>query len=236
MIYGKETLSILPSLLLSNMKKIIVIGEGQTEQSFCNDVLQAHFNLKGIYIQNPVIKKTRGGIVNWPALKHQIETHLLQEQTAFVTTLIDYYGLYSHHKYPGWEEAEKLVDKNSRMSKLENAMFNGIEIGLQKRFIPYIQLHEFEALLFSEIEVFEQSFEKNEFLNYNYLIETIGKNSNPEMINNGDETAPSKRLEKIIKGYDKVSYGSLLAQDIGLQKIRNKCPRFNDWIVRLENI
>ncbi len=224
------------------MKKIIVIGEGQTEQSFCNDVLKPYFGLKGIAIQNPVIKKTQGGIVKWEALKHQIETHLLQEQTTFVTTLIDYYGLYSHHKYPGWEEAEKLVDKNSRMSKLEDAMFHDIVAGLQRRFIPYIQLHEFEALLFSEIEVFDNSFEKNEFLNYDYLIETISKNSNPEMINNGNETAPSKRLSKILKDYYsensnlKVLYGSMLAQDIGLQKIRSKCPRFNNWIEKLENI
>ncbi|RYY06576.1 MAG: DUF4276 family protein [Sphingobacteriaceae bacterium] len=218
------------------MKRIIVIGEGQTEQSFCNDVLKPHFGIKGIVVQNPVIKKTRGGIVNWQALKYQVETHLRQDTTAFVTTLIDYYGLHTNHHYPDWEEAEKLVDKNSRMKKLEDAMLQDIESGLQKRFIPYIQLHEFEALLFSEIEVFDGSFEEKEFLNYNYLVETISKNSNPELINNGNETAPSKRLEKIIMGYDKVAYGSLLAQDIGLQKIRSKCPRFNSWITKLENI
>nr|WP_232335688.1 DUF4276 family protein [Mucilaginibacter arboris] len=166
----------------------------------------------------------------------------MQDKTAFVTTLIDYYGLYSYHQYPDWEEAEKLVDKNSRMKKLEDTMLLDIEAGLQKRFIPYIQLHEFEALLFSEIEVFDNSFEKQEFLDYDYLVETISKNSNPEMINNGLETAPSKRLEKIIKGYysdkenNKAFYGSTIAHDIGLQKIRSKCPRFNDWIARLENI
>ncbi|WP_299290909.1 DUF4276 family protein [uncultured Mucilaginibacter sp.] len=224
------------------MKRIIVIGEGQTEQSFCNDVLRPYFSLKGIYIQNPVISKTGGGIVNWKALKHQVEMTLLQDQTAFVTTLIDYYGLYSRHQYPRWEEAEKLVDKNSRMKKLEDAMLMDIETDLQRRFIPYIQLHEFEALLFSEIDVFNNNFEKKEFLDYNYLVETIDKNSNPEMINNGTETAPSKRLGKIIKGYysdkenNKAFYGSTLAHDIGLQKIRSKCPRFNNWIATLENI
>ncbi len=226
----------LPSLLPNSMKRIIVIGEGQTEQSFCNDVLKPYFSSIAIYIENPVIKKNKGGIVNWQALKHQIETHLLQDPTAFVTMLIDYYGLHSHHQYPDWEEVEKIVDKNSRMKKLEDAMQLNIEVGLQKRFIPYIQLHEFEALLFSEIEVFDRSFEEYEFISYDYLVETISKNSNPEMINNGNETAPSKRLEKIIKGYDKVAFGSLLAHDIGLEKIRSKCPRFNNWITRLESI
>lgn len=224
------------------MKRLIVIGEGQTEQSFCNDVLKPYFSLKGIYIENPVIKKTKGGIVNWEVLKHQIETHLLQDKTVFVTTLIDYYGLYSNHRYPSWEEAEKLTDKTSRMKKLEDAMLQDIKSTLQRRFIPYIQLHEFEALLFSDISVFDNSFENNEFLDYNYLVETISKNSNPEMINNGNETAPSKRLERIIKGYysdkenNKAFYGSILAHDIGLKKIRNKCLRFSNWITTLENI
>jgi len=224
------------------MKRIIIIGEGQTEQSFCNDVLQPYFNPKEIYIENPVIKKTHGGIVKWQVLKNQIVNHLLQDKTAFVTTLIDYYGIYGHHNYPEWKEAEKLADKNAAMAKLEKAMLCDIESDLQLRFIPYIQLHEFEGLLFSDIEVYNNSFEENEFEDYDYLIKTIKDNPNPEMINNGNTTAPSKRLAKIIKGYYsenenlKVLYGSTLAHDIGLNKIRSKCPRFNDWIIKLETI
>lgn len=222
------------------MKRIIIIGEGQTEQSFCNDVLQSHFNAKGILIQNPVIKKTHGGIVNWEALKRQVETHLIQDPTCIVSTLIDYYGLYKHHKYPFWEEAEKLANKSDRMDMLEAGMLSEIEPELQRRFLPYIQLHEFESLLFSDLDIYNNNFEADEFLDYNYLLETINQFDNPELINNGIETAPSKRLAKIIKGYfsenenQKVLYGTLLAQDIGLHKIRSKCPRFNDWIIKLE--
>lgn len=216
------------------MKRIIVIGEGQTEQSFCNDVLQPHFNKRSIYIQNPVIKKKNGGIVNWEALKHQIELHLLQDPTAFVTTLIDYYGIYEHHNYPGWKDAQKLPDKNKRMEMLESAMLNDIQPALQGRFIPYVQLHEFEGLLFSDLEVFDRNFEKNEFADYDYLEQTVRTNPNPEMINDNNETAPSKRLSRSIRGYDKVIYGSLLAQEIGISKMRSKCPRFNAWITKLE--
>lgn len=216
------------------MKRIIVIGEGQTEQSFCNDVLQPHFNKRSIYIQNPVIKKNNGGIVNWEALKQQIELHLLQDSTAFVTTLIDYYGIYEHHNYPGWKDAQKLPDKNKRMEMLESAMLNDIQPALQGRFIPYVQLHEFEGLLFSDLEVFDRNFEKNEFADYDYLEQTVQTNPNPEMINDNNETAPSKRLSRSIRGYDKVIYGSLLAQEIGISKMRSKCPRFNAWITKLE--
>lgn len=218
------------------MKRIIIIGEGQTEQSFCNDVLQSHFNKKSIFLQNPAIKKNNGGIVNWEALKHQVELHLLQDPTAYVTTLIDYYGIHEHHNYPEWIEAQKLPDKNKRMERLEYAMLNDIQPDLQRRFIPYIQLHEFEGLLFSDIEVFANNFEESEFINYEYLIETVQNNPNPEMINDNNETAPSKRLSKIIRGYLKVIYGSSLAYEIGISKIRSKCPRFNVWITKLENI
>ncbi len=224
------------------MKRIIIIGEGQTEASFCNDVLIPHFSRINTYIQNPLIKKTGGGIVNWSALKYQINKHLLEDSSVYVTTLIDYYGIHSHHQYPTWNDAERIVDKNTRMDLLENAMLNEIDTNLRNRFIPYIQLHEFESLLFSDLQVFDENFARNEFLDYNYLIETINEYPNPELINNGNETAPSKRLSKIIKGYysenenHKVLYGSLLSHDIGLNKIRAKCPRFNDWVTKLEQL
>jgi hypothetical protein len=224
------------------MARIIIIGEGQTEQSFCNDVLKLHFSNKNITIQNPVIKKTGGGIVNWQALKHQIETHLLEDQTAYVTTLIDYYGIYAHHKYPNWEAAEKLASPADRMNLIEQGMYDGIRNTLRTRFIPYIQLHEFEGLLFCDKNIFDNNFEENEFADYPYLESTISSNPNPEMINNGKETAPSKRLSRILKNYNsdnennKVVYGSLLAQEIGLQNLRTKCPRFNEWINKLEAI
>lgn len=223
------------------MKRIIIIGEGQTEQSFCNDVLQPHFNSRNIYIENPTIKKTGGGIVNWTALKFQIETHLKQDLTAFVTILINYYGIHPHHKYPAWEESLKIIDRNKRMETLEKAMLNDIDPILKHRFIPYIQLHEFECILFSDINVFESNFEENEFLDYDYLVDTIDKYPNPELINDGSETAPSKRLSKIIKGYfsdnenHKALYGSLLSNEIGIKTIREKCPRFHQWILQLES-
>jgi Domain of unknown function (DUF4276) len=218
------------------MKRLIIVCEGQTEQEFCNDILQPHFNQLGIIIQNPTIKKTSGGIVNWESLKHQIVTLLKQNQTAFVTTLIDFYGIHANHNYPNWLKANQHFDKNIGMNLMEQGMLIDIEIQYQKRFIPYIQLHEFEGLLFCDIAVFDKGFEKNEFLDYNYLVETINNNQNPESINDSSTTAPSKRLVRIIKGYSKITHGCLIAQDTGINKIRNKCTRFNNWISILEKI
>jgi len=212
------------------MKRIIIIGEGQTEQAFCNDVLQPYFNQLDIYIENPTIKKSRGGIISWIELRKQINMHLKQDNDAYVTLLIDYYGIHASHQFPGWNQSLEVVNKSERMSQLEDAMRNEIDEKTRHRFIPYIQLHEFEGLLFSDQQIIEDNFDEDEFDDYDYLVETIHKYSNPEMINDGSATAPSKRLKRIIKGYGKIVMGSLIAQEIGLTKIRGKCPRFNEWI------
>ena len=218
------------------MKRIIIINEGETEQEFCKDVLQPYFFLKDILIQHPTIKKSGGGIVAWETLKKQIETHLKQDPSVFVTTLIDFYGLHDNHKFPNWEMANRIVDINDKISFLEQSMQDTIDETLRHRYIPYIQLYEFEGLLFNNIEVFNREFTSDEFSNYSELETTFSEYPNPELINDGRETAPSKRLMRIIKGYNKPIYGSLLAQAIGLERIRNKSPRFNNWINTLEAV
>jgi hypothetical protein len=218
------------------MKRIIIVCEGETEQEFCKDVLLPHFSRQNILIENPTIKKSGGGIVAFDVLQKQIENHLKQDRNAHVTTFIDYYGLNRKLKFPKWQEAQSMLEKNTRMTFLEQAMKELIDDSLRFRFVPYIQLHEFEGLLFNNINVFDAEIAKNEFSNYAELVNTINEYPNPELINEGKETAPSKRLERLILGYNKPVFGSLLAQSIGLQNIRNKCPRFNNWITELESL
>ena len=218
------------------MKRIIIICEGQTEQEFCKNVLAPYFSSFEIYLEAPTIKKTQGGIVRWAVLKNQIERHLLEDKTAYLTTLIDYYGLYPHHEFPNWDEAERTSDRSKRMDILEKGMANDIRENLRYRFLPYIQLHEFEGLLFCDISVFETNFEAKEIIDFEYLAATIQEFTNPELINDGNETAPSKRLERHIKGYNKKLYGATLALETGLNTIRKKCPRFNNWILQIEKI
>ena len=216
--------------------RVIIICEGQTEKEFCTDVLVPHFLQKSIYLHTPLIKKSGGGIVPWKTLKSQIEAHLKQESTVVVTTLIDFYGIHKRYEYPKWEEAKQVSDKVAKMELLENGMKNDIEEGLRNRFIPYIQLHEFEGLLFSNLEIFIHNFEKAEFNKFKDFIKIFEQFQNPEDINDGATTAPSKRLCNHIQGYNKVVYGATLAEEIGLKTIREKCPRFNEWIRIIENI
>ena len=71
---------------------------------------------------------------------------------------------------------------------------------------------------------------------YEELKQTAATFDNPEVINNSRETSPSHRLERIVRGYDKVVYGNYLAESIGLNKIRERCPRFNHWIESLAGV
>ncbi len=217
---------------MNEFKNLIIVCEGPTEKEFCNTILSPYFTSHKIAIHPPLIKKTGGGIVNWEALKHQITTHLKQEKTCFVTTLIDYYGINTNHKYPEWAQAMNLSDIYQRMSHLENAMITSIDTDLQSRFIPYLQLHEFEALLFSDEIVLEKEIKDTKRITE--LRKIVAEYPNPEMINNNKTTAPSKRLENLILGYSKPIMGILLAEEIGLLTMRKKCQHFHEWIIRIE--
>ena len=219
------------------MKRIIIIVEGQTEQMFCERVLQPYFNTVNIYVSPSKIKKSSGGIVHWNSIKKQIENHLKQDKTAVVSSMIDFYGIKDRHGFPGWSRSKSYQDKYKRIKSLEDAMQADIAVDYRNRFIPYLQLHEFEGLLFSDINVYQEMFEDDEFVSYEYLIETISEFENPEMINEGKDSAPSVRLKKrILKSYNKVVHGILIAEEIGLEKIREKCPGFDAWIKELSEV
>ncbi len=219
------------------MKRVIIICEGQTEQEFCRKVLFPYiYNKHNICIHPPLIKKSMGGIVKWSVLKKEIENHLQEDQNAIATTLIDYYGLYQKYNFPRWEEGEKIVDKSKRMIFLEEAMKEDLPDKLKYRFIPYLQLHEFEGLLFNDIQIFYDQVPKSDLVGIEELEKTFENYSNPEMINNSRETSPSHRLKRIINGYDKVLYGDYFAEAIGIDRIREKSPRFNQWVEKIIKI
>lgn len=216
------------------MKRLIIVCEGATEQTFCNEILKEHLLDRGIKIECPTIKKSGGGIVSWSPLRKQIVKHL-HEGDVFVTMLIDYYGIKRSGDYPGWEESLEIADKQEMIHFLVKKMKEDVEADMQSRFIPYIQLHEFEGLLFSDICAFQKTFDAVEY-NQDKVLKIIQSFSNPELINQGPNTAPSKRLIDAIPGYDKVLYGNILATSLGLEKIRQHCPLFNEWVTILESL
>lgn len=166
-------------------------------------------------------------------MKDDILRFLKQEKGAnvFFTTMIDLYAIAP--EFPGLNESEKLRQNTlQRVDFLEKSFADDID---DRRFIPYIQLHEYEAYLFSNPTCFEFLYD-NCLDKVSVLKDIADSYETPELINDGAETAPSKRIIAQFPDYEraKSTVGSLLAESIGLEVIRSKCPHFNSWLLRLE--
>lgn len=219
------------------MKRLVIIVEGDAEESFINNVLSPYFNSIGIYnyIQCYKIKHSNGGLSKYSHLKKDI-VNTLYENDVVVSTLVDFYRIPSD--FPGYNESLSYDKHSDQVNYLESKIKEDIELTQNRVFenlVPYIQLHEFETFIFSDImgvdALFDQSeYDRREFINITRQYE------NPEDINNGVNTAPSVRLKKIIKGYDKVLFGIEIIQNLGVDLIREKCQRFNSWIQNLIDI
>lgn len=212
------------------MKRLLIIVEGDTEKEFVNNILAPYLFSKGIgNVQCFKIKHSKGGLSKYEHLKKDI-LNSLYEDNVIVTTLIDFYAL--PKDFPKYEEAIKLEDKLTSVEFLENAIKKDIEHIQQKTFdnlVPYIQLHEFEALIFSSKIGIEKLFTPKE-ANFNGFEKIFNTYSNPEEINNDPNNAPSKRLKTLIKGYNKFVNGIMIIDEIGIDIILSKCPRFSNWI------
>jgi hypothetical protein len=99
-----------------------------------------------------------------------------------------------------------------------------------------VQLHEFETLLLVDPDRLLEMY-PDAALNVKRLKANIG-NTNPEEINESPQTAPSKRIIRFLPDYEgqKAQVGPLVAEDIGITQLRKKCPHFDAWISKLENL
>jgi hypothetical protein len=215
------------------MRELIIIAEGHTEFEFINKCISPYLNNFGILSVKPILISSspghKGGIRkgSYQKLKFDVHRYLKQMKDVLVTTLIDYYRL--PPEFPGYTEAVKKTLCTEKALCLEQAMDSDIN---DKRFIPYIQMHEFEALLFTKLDGFRElpAIDRHQIAEIQKIIDDF---ENPEMIDDGNETAPSKRLIKIIPGYNKKTYGNSIAITNGFTIILDKCPRFRNWIEKL---
>ncbi len=221
------------------MKLIHVLVEGQTEQAFVNQILQPHLLRLGI-IANPVIlytkrtstRKYKGGIQSYQKVRKQILELLGDTHAVLVTTMIDLYGLPEH--FPNTKMMLNIKGVEKALA-LENAFTKDID---HPKFKPYLQVHEFEALLFSYPKVFRQFFDSKKYDSNIENLDRIAQQMQPEEIDEGKETAPSKRITAEFPEYkdQKATLGPLLAEAIGLKTIREKCSHFNQWLSFLERL
>lgn len=206
-------------------KRLYIVVEGQTEEEFVKDLLAPFFLESGIYVYPVVIhtsKGHKGGFVNYAHLRNDV-LRLLKSQgwDVVVSTFVDFFRC---PDVPGCEKPGMRSDHSAHVSEMESAMKKDID---DYRFYPYIQLHEFEALLFSSEKGFKTYFDTDTVSKLRKIMEIY---DNPEEINSTPEGAPSKRLLRIVPDYDKVIYGNILALETGLQSIMDKCSRFRGWV------
>jgi hypothetical protein len=183
------------------MRTVYIMVEGHTEEEFVNNSLAHYLKEHDIINTIPVLLETSpgfyGGDISFDRYARNARNLLITDRTAIVTSLIDYYKL--RRDFPGYAASVAIVDKNAQVDYLEQQIAMVIT---DTRLIPYIQLHEFEGLLFSDIRGFDylkkvRPEKRIEILN---IMATF---PNPELINDGDATAPSVRLKGLIPRYKK---------------------------------
>lgn len=219
------------------MKRVYVIVEGPTEREFVSRVLAPYFGREGILISAiPMLKSGGGmGFSNLDHFKNNVEPLLYDKDVPVITTLVDLY------RFPvqSGDNIEKAAlqkwsaepDVDARLAGLQELLLSVVgKIKPYPAFVPYVQKHEFEALLFSD----EAAFVYEGTAVQKAIQAVLNEYPNPEDINTTETGHPAKRLETIFaagkkkyaKGADAVDFAEL----IGLEIILKKCPRFRSWV------
>ncbi len=223
------------------MKRVCIICEGQTEETFVETVLVPTFYNLNLQLEPQMIETSsgnKGGALNYDRVRLHLRNTLRQRSEPFVTTFFDLYKL--DKRFPAFEVASKQNQLASRLQMIEAALHQDIIQYADcrpERFIPYIQPYEFEALLFSN--VVELTKLECEWLRAkDALLEVRAKAETPEHINDKPETKPAAHLERelISPKYRKRRHGPIAAQKIGLSKIEVECAFFAAWLNKIRKI
>ncbi len=217
------------------MTRVKVVVEGQTEESFIENILAPTLHHRAIYL-TPILLGRSGGRPTYARVQKDILLQLKQDRTAYCSTMLDFYGLGAG--FPGTPTPEHLSNIE-KVKQIEAAVKGDISERIPDfrpdvRFIPYIQLHEFEGLLFSAPEAFARGINQPGLAPRFQAVRD--KFASPEDINNNRETAPSKRVIEIYRSYRKVLHGTQAAAAVTIGTMRQECRHFREWIEQLERL
>ena len=224
--------------------RLLVDVEGETEETFVNNVLGPHLMEAGYTsvgarkFGSARQRINRGGGQPWSKVRKGILSHLRSDREIISTTMVDYYGMPQHRsgQWPGRAAAAALPFA-TRAASVQAALAEDIRTAMgaafnPDRFIPYVSMHEFEALLFSDCASFAQSIGEPQITTE--LQNVLNQFGDPEAINDSKLTAPSKRILRLVPHYDKPTMGTIAILDICLENIRRQCRHFDCWLDRLE--
>jgi hypothetical protein len=216
----------------------LYVVEGQTEESFVKNVLAEVLWGNNVH-PTPILLGTpghKGGRTSYARVKRDVLVLLKQDPGAYCSTMVDLYGL--GPGFPGHPPPDHLSNVE-KVRHVEQAVKENIceeipDLQADRRFIPYLQLHEYEAILFSDPAAFATGINhpnlQGQFQRIRDEVES------PEDINNDPETAPSKRVLAVCPNYRKVIEGTQAAAAVGIPIMREECQHFREWIESLEEL
>ncbi|MDD2692312.1 MAG: DUF4276 family protein [Simplicispira sp.] len=223
------------------MKRVCIVCEGQTEETFVRDVLAPAFYHLDLNLIPEMVETSpghKGGALKYDRVKRHLRNTLRQSSAPVVTTLFDLYRLDSD--FPSFAASQAQPDLSRRLNVLKQALHADVvaEADCQpERFIPYIQPYEFEALLFSDVPTLTR-IEPGWQSATAALAAARAVAESPEHINDRPETKPAAHLERELNNpsYRKRRHGPIAAQKIGLAKIEAECAFFAAWLAQIREL
>ena len=218
------------------MKRVFVLVEGATEESFVSGPLAEALWPHEVYL-TPIILGVpghKGGRTNYGRVQKDLLRQLKQDPIAFCSTMIDFYGL--GQGFPGTPLPPHLANIQ-KVEHIERAIKDDICSRIPDscpdvRLIPYLSLHEYEGLLFSDPDALAQALKQPSLAHRFHQVRNDFLT--PEDINDDPERAPSKRVVTIYSAYRKVIEGTLAAKAVGIERMRQGCEHFRNWLTQLE--
>ena len=219
------------------MARILIHVEGRTETDFINGVLAEYLYQVGFTVVSARLlgnarrRNRRSGIREWKTVKKETVNHHKGDSNVLASLMVDYWGL--PDSWPGRKLSQSRRAPKDRADTVQKAVAKQVssEIRGPERFIAYVVMHEFKDLLFSDPGAFATGIGRpclsREFTQIRREFDT------PEHVNDSSDTAPSKRIGRVCKGYQKRTDGIQAFQRIGIETVREACPLFHDWVCRL---
>lgn len=220
------------------MTAVIVVCEGQTEETFVRVVLAPFLAAEGVAARARLLETSpghAGGGLGRTTVLNGLREALREGEGHFVTTLFDLHGI--PRRFPGLSASRRERDPLERARRIEEGLHARVveTAGCRpERFFPHVQPYEFESLLFTEVEVFPEVRPIWE-AQMKSLRAAAAAAASPEHINDGEGTQPSKRLA-VLDRYKKTLHGVEIARRIGIERMRAECRHFDGWVSRLERL
>ena len=224
------------------MAEIVALVEGETEQTFVRDQLAAHLALNGstIWPVLPGRQRRHGGVKKWEVARQDI--FRLLRAGRYCTTMFDFYAM--PNDWPG-RNAASTLPWQTRASYVGAAMLADVTAAMSgsfnpAQFLPYVQLHEFEALAFADVEKLASVVSAlgnwspaRVAKQFSDILEASG---DPEAINDGYDTCPSRRISTIVPAFRKRVHSPIVTARIGIAALRVRCRHFASWLASLESL